>query len=164
MDTNAALRSYNTDRRAWVQDEQPRAVPKAEPAVTEADRKRAAIMSAFALAHIRQLAAANRAKEARQRPASPAMALVVGLMLKEADAAGITLDEIMSRKRTYRIARPRQRVMHALVRTYGCNLTGTGKACGGYDHTTVMHAVKRVEHNWARYTRRRDPCGKRRAP
>lgn len=56
----------------------------------------------------------------------------------------LTKDEITSERRSVWIARPRQMAM-ALAREFTrASLPRIGNAFGGKDHTTVLHAVRRV--------------------
>ena len=61
-----------------------------------------------------------------------------------AGAFDITLDELISKRRARAIARPRQVAMYLCKRLTTRSLPDIGRRFGGKDHTTVMHAVKRV--------------------
>lgn len=62
-----------------------------------------------------------------------------------ADHYGLTKDDLLSERRTRAVARPRQAAMylakHLTVRSY----PDIGRRFGGRDHTTVLHAVRRIE-------------------
>ncbi len=57
----------------------------------------------------------------------------------------IKLSDLLSSKRSIDIARPRQIAMYLSKALTTCSLPEIGRKFGGKDHTTVMHAVKRVE-------------------
>ena len=58
---------------------------------------------------------------------------------------GINREDLVSKKKSNDIARPRQIAMY-ICRAYAqMSLTKIGEAFGGKDHTTVMHAVKKIE-------------------
>ena len=58
---------------------------------------------------------------------------------------GISLDEMMSKRRARAIARPRQVAMYLSKIMTTRSLPDIGRRFGGRDHTTVIHAVKRIE-------------------
>lgn len=58
---------------------------------------------------------------------------------------GITIDEILSKRRSRAIARPRQVAMYLSKQLTTRSLPDIGRRFGGRDHTTVIHAVKRIE-------------------
>ncbi|NNC35963.1 MAG: chromosomal replication initiator protein DnaA [Acidimicrobiales bacterium] len=58
---------------------------------------------------------------------------------------GISLDEMMSKRRARSIARPRQIAMYLSKMLTTRSLPDIGRRFGGRDHTTVIHAVKRVD-------------------
>jgi len=62
-----------------------------------------------------------------------------------ADAFSITLDDMTSKRRLRSIARPRQVAMYLCKKLTKRSLPDIGRRFGGRDHTTVMHAVKRIE-------------------
>lgn len=57
----------------------------------------------------------------------------------------IKLLDLLSSKRSINIARPRQIAMYLSKKMTGCSLPEIGRKFGGKDHTTVMHAVKKIE-------------------
>ena len=57
----------------------------------------------------------------------------------------IRVAELLSRKRTRMIARPRQVAMALAKELTEHSLPEIGDAFGGRDHTTVMHAVRKIE-------------------
>jgi len=58
---------------------------------------------------------------------------------------GISMDEILSKRRSRAIARPRQVAMYVCKIMTRRSLPDIGRRFGGRDHTTVIHAVKRIE-------------------
>ena len=57
----------------------------------------------------------------------------------------IKLSEMHSARRSRVVARPRQVAMYLAKRLTSKSLPEIGRKFGGKDHTTVMHAVKRIE-------------------
>ncbi len=62
-----------------------------------------------------------------------------------AEAFDITLDDMVSKRRARIVARPRQVAMYLSKKMTKRSLPDIGRRFGGRDHTTVMHAVKRIE-------------------
>lgn len=56
----------------------------------------------------------------------------------------ITMDDMASKRRARAVARPRQVAMYLCKKLTKRSLPDIGRRFGGRDHTTVMHAVKRV--------------------
>lgn len=56
----------------------------------------------------------------------------------------ITLDDMSSKRRARIVARPRQVAMYLCKKLTKRSLPDIGRRFGGRDHTTVMHAVKRI--------------------
>ena len=69
------------------------------------------------------------------------------LRIKEmvADSYNVTVEELNSKKRTKNIAFPRQVAMYIARNLLDISLPNIGDEFGGRDHTTVMHAIKKVE-------------------
>jgi chromosomal replication initiator protein len=57
----------------------------------------------------------------------------------------LTLDDLISQRRHRAVARPRQIAMYFCKRLTRRSFPDIGQRFGGRDHTTVMHAVKRIE-------------------
>jgi chromosomal replication initiator protein len=57
----------------------------------------------------------------------------------------LSLEDIVSQRRHRAVARPRQIAMYFCKRLTRRSFPDIGQRFGGRDHTTVMHAVKRVE-------------------
>lgn len=64
---------------------------------------------------------------------------------KVADYYKVKLSDLLSARRARDIARPRQVAMYLAKRLTPRSLPEIGRKFGGRDHTTVMHAVKRIE-------------------
>lgn len=58
---------------------------------------------------------------------------------------GVTMDDMLSKRRARAIARPRQAAMYLAKTLTTRSLPDIGRRFGGRDHTTVIHAVKRIE-------------------
>ena len=61
------------------------------------------------------------------------------------DYYNIKLSDLLSNKRNRSLARPRQLSMSLAKELTTHSLPEIGDAFGGRDHTTVMHAVKKIE-------------------
>ena len=57
----------------------------------------------------------------------------------------LKLSDMSSSRRSINIARPRQIAMYFCKTLTSFSYPEIGKAFGGKDHTTVMHAVKKIE-------------------
>lgn len=62
-----------------------------------------------------------------------------------ADFYKIKVSDMFSKKRTRNIARPRQVAMHLAKELTDLSLPEIGAAFGGRDHTTVLHAYRKIE-------------------
>jgi len=62
-----------------------------------------------------------------------------------ADYFGIRVSELKSKRRNRQIARPRQIAMSLAKELTSMSLPDIGDAFGGRDHTTVIHACKKVD-------------------
>ena len=62
-----------------------------------------------------------------------------------AEYFNIKLAEMSSARRSRQVARPRQVAMYLAKQLTSRSLPEIGRKFGGRDHTTVMHAVKKVE-------------------
>ncbi len=66
-----------------------------------------------------------------------------------ADHFQIKISEIKSKKRTRNLVQPRQVAMYLCRTVAGASFPEVGKAFGGKDHTTVLHACRQVEERRA---------------
>lgn len=57
----------------------------------------------------------------------------------------LSLEDMISQRRHRAVARPRQIAMYFCKRLTRRSFPDIGQRFGGRDHTTVMHAVKRIE-------------------
>jgi chromosomal replication initiator protein len=64
---------------------------------------------------------------------------------KVAEHFNIKTAEMQSARRARQVARPRQVAMYLAKQLTSRSLPEIGRKFGGRDHTTVMHAVKKVE-------------------
>ena len=64
---------------------------------------------------------------------------------KVADYYNLRLSDLLSARRSRTIARPRQIAMYLSKILTTRSLPEIGRKFGGRDHTTVMHAVKKIE-------------------
>lgn len=64
---------------------------------------------------------------------------------KVAEYYNLRLADLLSARRARQVARPRQVAMYLAKQLTSRSLPDIGRKFGGRDHTTVMHAVKRVE-------------------
>src|SRR5688500_5377700 len=62
---------------------------------------------------------------------------------------GVTTDGLKSKTRTKTLTIPRQVAMHRPRGMLGMQLIETGNACGGRDHSTVIHSLERVAQSSA---------------
>lgn len=62
-----------------------------------------------------------------------------------ADYYNIKLSDLLSARRARAVARPRQVAMYLCKHLTSKSLPSIGRKFGGRDHTTVMHAVKRID-------------------
>jgi chromosomal replication initiator protein len=64
---------------------------------------------------------------------------------KVAEYYAVKLSDLLSARRAREVARPRQVAMYLAKRLTPRSLPEIGRRFGGRDHTTVMHAVKRID-------------------
>jgi chromosomal replication initiator protein len=64
---------------------------------------------------------------------------------KVAEHYNLRLTDMHSARRSRNVARPRQVAMYLCKKLTTRSLPEIGRKFGGRDHTTVMHAVKKVE-------------------
>lgn len=70
---------------------------------------------------------------------------VEDIQRKVAEHCNIRLSEMIGPRRQRVLARPRQMAMYLAKQLTSRSLPDIGRRFGGRDHTTVMHAVKRIE-------------------
>ena len=62
-----------------------------------------------------------------------------------AEHYGLKKDDLLSERRTRSVARPRQAAMYLAKQLTTRSYPDIGRRFGGRDHTTVLHAVRRIE-------------------
>src|SRR5699024_10250629 len=82
----------------------------------------------------------------------PKKITVKGIQKLIADKYNVTVDEILSKKRTKSIAFPRQIAMYLSRELTVLSLPKIGEEFGGRDHTTVIHGHKKVSEEMAKDT------------
>jgi chromosomal replication initiator protein len=83
--------------------------------------------------------------EIHPRPQQTATRSIDDIQRAVADHFGITLTELISSSRAARVSWPRQLAIHLSRELTDSSLQDIGKAFGGRNHATVLHACKRVE-------------------
>ena len=69
---------------------------------------------------------------------------IAAIQARVADRYGVDLSEMLSHRKARKTVRPRQVAMYLAKQMTPCSLPVIGRAFGRH-HTTVMHAVRRVE-------------------
>jgi chromosomal replication initiator protein len=64
---------------------------------------------------------------------------------KVAEFFGVKLSDLKAKNRTKAVAFPRQVAMYLARQLTHASLAEVGRAFGGKDHTTVLHAVDKIE-------------------
>ena len=67
------------------------------------------------------------------------------IIRKVADHYNLRMSDLLSSRRTRNIARPRQVAMYLSKTLTSKSLPDIGRSFGGRDHTTVIHAVRKIE-------------------
>lgn len=67
------------------------------------------------------------------------------ITLEVARIRGVRFDDIMSERRFKQIVGPRQEAMYFAKKLTPASLPAIGRRMGGKDHTTVLHAIRRIE-------------------
>ncbi len=73
----------------------------------------------------------------------------VEIRQRTADAWGVTVENLVSKRRTKPITVPRQVAMYLIKTTLDLPYTEIGAMFGGRDHSTVIHSVNKVEADMA---------------
>lgn len=73
------------------------------------------------------------------------MIMIATIQRRVAGFYGLPLIEMTSARRARKVVRPRQVAMYLSSRLTTRSLPDIGRRFGGRDHTTVMHAIRRVE-------------------
>jgi chromosomal replication initiator protein len=107
-----------------------------------------ALKRVFAYAHFHKLAVTvELAKEALKDllAVQNRQISIENIQKTVADFYKIKVAEMYSKKRTRILARPRQIAMHLAKELTDLSLPEIGMAFGGRDHTTVLHAYRKIE-------------------
>ncbi len=67
------------------------------------------------------------------------------IMREVAAHHGMTVERLLGRSRKKRDARPRQQAMFLGRRYTALSFPEIGRRMGGFDHTTVIHGVRKIE-------------------
>ena len=73
----------------------------------------------------------------------------VEIRLKTAEAWGVSVENLVSKRRTKPLTVPRQVAMYLIKTTLDLPYTEIGALFGGRDHSTVIHSVNKVEADMA---------------
>ena len=66
---------------------------------------------------------------------------------------GVTIDQIQSRRRNTHIVDARHMAMWRMYRELGWTMERIGKFLGGFDHSTCVHAIRKIDDRIAGMTR-----------
>jgi len=111
----------------------------------EADFRREIALDDLMRAAVADHAQAKRIAEEIQIEETTPPPKVRRIIRAVAQAYGASLVDILSRRRTAAIVRPRQVAMYLAKRLTFRSLPEIGHMLGGRDHTTVLHAVRKIE-------------------
>jgi chromosomal replication initiator protein len=73
------------------------------------------------------------------------MTSVAEIQREVAERFGTPLIDMVSQRRAAKICRPRQVAIYLARHLTVLSLPAIGRHFGGRDHTTIMHAIKRIE-------------------
>jgi chromosomal replication initiator protein len=82
------------------------------------------------------------------------------IQLAACEQFGVTAQELLSNTRVARVAQPRQLAMYLARELTSESLPAIGRRFGGRDHTTVLHAWRRIEQRIASDTSTREAVHK----
>jgi chromosomal replication initiator protein len=83
------------------------------------------------------------------RPSDPRRIRVEDILRIVAKHYGVTRSDLLSSRRTANVVRPRQIAMYLAKTLTLRSLPEIGRRFGGRDHTTVLHAVRKIDANVA---------------
>ena len=78
-------------------------------------------------------------------PADDAPLTIEAIQQEVCSHYGVSLEELVSDRRTRRIVTPRQVAMYLSRELTDASLPAIGRSFGGRDHTTVLHAVEKIK-------------------
>jgi chromosomal replication initiation ATPase DnaA len=87
----------------------------------------------------------NKAQTGVEIVASTRAATMRDIIAIVCDVTGVTYGEIVSARRQRRLARPRQLCCWLAKNFTGISYPVMARSLGGRDHTTSMHAVKKID-------------------
>ena len=93
----------------------------------------------------RSLEAAEAAIQDLVRPREPKRVKIEDIQKLVASHYNVTKADILSARRTANVVRPRQIAMYPRQDADPRSLPEIGRRFGGRDHTTVLHAVRKIE-------------------
>jgi hypothetical protein len=77
----------------------------------------------------------------RGQPGPTTIRTVAELVLE--DHPGVTLEQLLNgQTRRWRVVEPRHKLWRALHAMNRYSLAGIGRACGGFDHTSILSALR----------------------
>jgi len=82
-------------------------------------------------------------------PADDAPLTIEAIQQEVCSHYGVSLEELVSDRRTRRIVTPRQVAMYLSRELTDASLPAIGRSFGGRDHTTVLHAVEKIKKQMA---------------
>lgn len=82
-------------------------------------------------------------------PADEAPLTIEAIQQEVCSHYGVSLEELVSDRRTRRIVTPRQVAMYLSRELTDASLPAIGRSFGGRDHTTVLHAVEKIKKQMA---------------
>ena len=88
---------------------------------------------------------ASEALKSFKNHASPKIITIGEIQKTVASVYQLRIDDLKAKKRTKSIAFPRQIAMYLSRELTDCSLPKIGKEFGGKDHTTVLHAIDKIE-------------------
>lgn len=153
-ETAADVMRLAKQRAAWRQERYARPseliqiVPEQEPAV---ERKLtiggAPVKSALAivLEYTRQIRELNRDALVIVPPPPPKRPSVSRIILETAGHFEVNVNDILSERRTHGVVFPRQIAMYIAKTLTLRTLPDIGRRIGGRDHTTVIHAIRKIQ-------------------
>ena len=80
-----------------------------------------------------------------RRPPQPDRITIDGIQIAVAHMMQVSRADILSQRRTANVVRPRQIAMYLAKMMTPHSLPVIGRKFGGRDHTTVLHAVRKID-------------------
>jgi chromosomal replication initiation ATPase DnaA len=137
----AAAGAREQDRLRAIRDEAIRVSELKEKAREEAEQER---FAAFLALRREALAIDTSIRDAAKVRATVTYPSVRKIIFAVAKAFGVTPIDMMSHRRTYDVVMPRQVAMYIAKTTTLRSLPDIGRQFGGKDHSTILHAVRKI--------------------